>query len=727
IDGEELELRHQGQDLARLLDGTPGLVSFSYGGNPAGYSEIRLRGFDQKRVDVQLNGVPLNDPEDHYVYWVDLPDMGSSLVEAQVQRGTGVAATGGNNFGGAVRLSTGFSPTPGLGLEAGVGSFGTRRQALTWSSGRQQDGWQLETRFSQLRSDGFRERSDLSSWGLAISGRRSLPGGGELRLSHFNGRQLSHVAWDGVPLSLLEAGQRTANSYAAYPNSVDDFRQPQFTLQLTQPLGGWVLDGTLYHIRGDGFYETYKQGEDLEAFGYQPWTRTLEDGSSEDVRSTDLVNRRWIRKHQSGLTLHADRSTGLGELQLGLAGWIYRGEHYGEVLWGSDLPPQNLPGGRYYTQLSHKSRLAPWVRLETPLGANTVLRSSLSLTLSDYTMEQQAVGNFQGSELNRFELSHALPAGALGLSWTRSPQHTLFASLGYSQREPSQSEYWQAWQGSDDLGADPAFARADTLANGSLEWHDPQARPEQVVNLELGSRWTPQGGSLELTVYHMLLRDEIVLYGGVDEESPVRGNAPRSHRSGVELAGQLQLPWQLETGGNAALSRNVLDELVVYSTQWDADWTPHLVRRDFSGNAMALSPELIANAWLQWRPLAALKIRPRLQFVSMQYLDNSEDDDYSELAPGLIDPAFLNADGSLRYRKTLPAYTTLGLDLAGNWTMGSSLELELSLHGDNLLDREYQNNGYWNDWVEGAAGYRPQPELYPAAGRSFMAGLALRF
>ncbi|MCA9785383.1 MAG: TonB-dependent receptor plug domain-containing protein, partial [Candidatus Cloacimonetes bacterium] len=151
IDGEELELRHQGQDLARLLDGTPGLVSFSYGGNPAGYSEIRLRGFDQKRVDVQLNGVPLNDPEDHYVYWVDLPDMGSSLVEAQVQRGTGVAATGGNNFGGAVRLSTGFSPTPGLGLEAGVGSFGTRRQALTWSSGRQQDGWQLETRFSQLR------------------------------------------------------------------------------------------------------------------------------------------------------------------------------------------------------------------------------------------------------------------------------------------------------------------------------------------------------------------------------------------------------------------------------------------------------------------------------------------------------------------------------------------------------------------------------------------------
>jgi iron complex outermembrane receptor protein len=317
LDREELALRHQGQDLARLLDGTPGLVGFSYAGNPAGYSEIRLRGFDQKRIDVSLDGVPLNDPEDHYVYWVDLPDLGASLTEAQVQRGTGLASTGGNNFGGAVRLATGFRDTTGVVLEGSAGSLGTRRQSVSFGSGRRGEGWQLESRYSQVQSDGFREGSDLDSWGLSISARRPLARGGEIRLDHHNGRELSRVAWDGIPESLLDQGLRTENSYAAYPNSVDDFRQPQTRVGLRTPLGNWLLDATLFHLRGDGFYETYKQGQDLVAYGYAPWPRLLPDSTATLVTQSDLVNRRWIRKHQSGLDLGLYRNTVLGLLGLG--------------------------------------------------------------------------------------------------------------------------------------------------------------------------------------------------------------------------------------------------------------------------------------------------------------------------------------------------------------------------------------------------------------------------
>lgn len=727
LDTEDLQLRHQGQDMARLLEGTPGLLGFSYGGNPVGYSEIRLRGFDQKRIDVALNGVPMNDPEDHYVYWVDLPDMGASLAEAQVQRGTGVASTGGNNFGGAVRLATGLSDTPGVRLEAGLGSLGTERQSITWASGRPEDGWQLDTRYSQVKSDGFRDRSDVESWGLAVTARRLLEGGGELRLNHFNGRELSRVAWDGIPLSHLEQDRRTENSYAAYPNSVDDFRQPQYSLQLRKTVGAWLLDGTLYHIRGDGFYETLKQGQALASYGFQPWTQHLANGDSVTVDATDLVNRRWIRKHQSGLAFSALRNTVLGRLQLGVNGWMYRGEHLGEVLWGSLLPPDAQPGGRYYTQLSHKQRAVPWLRLESPLAHHMVLRMSASVSWTRYTMEQQAEGNFRGAELNRFELDHTLPSGALGLSWSPSDRFTLFAGAGYSQREPSRNEYWQAWQGPDDLGADPAFARADTLANGTLEWFDPQVEPEQVLNGELGFRWHTPRTELELSLYHMALRDEIVLFGGVDEESPIRGNAPRSHRSGVELAASQALTRWLTAGGNVSLSRSVVDELIVYTTRYDADWNPGVIRRDFGGNPMALSPDLIANAFIEWKPLRGTVIRPRIQWVSLQYLDNSNDDNFSELAPELVDPAFVNPDGTPRYSKVLPAYKTLGLDVSQTLKLGERLVLDLSLHGDNLLDTDYETNGYWNDWVEGDAGYQPQPELYPAAGRLWMGTVAVGF
>ena len=121
LDRHELDLRHHGQDLSRLLDGTPSLVTMSYSGTAMGYNEIRLRGFDAKRVEVLVNGIPLNDPEDHYVYWVDLPDMGASLRDVQVQRGTGTGHFGGSNFGGSVNLLTDLGEEPGLRLEAGAG------------------------------------------------------------------------------------------------------------------------------------------------------------------------------------------------------------------------------------------------------------------------------------------------------------------------------------------------------------------------------------------------------------------------------------------------------------------------------------------------------------------------------------------------------------------------------------------------------------------------------
>jgi outer membrane receptor protein involved in Fe transport len=343
------------------------------------------------------------------------------------------------------------------------------------------------------------------------------------------------------------------------------------------------------------------------------------------------------------------------------------------------------------------------------------------------TMEQQAEGNFRGSELNRFAVDHSLPSGSLGLAWTPDPGLTVFALAGYSQREPSRNEFWQAWQGPDDLGADPAFFRADTLADGRVEWSDPMVEPEELLNLELGSRWLGALGSLELTLYHMALRNEIVLFGGVDEESPIRGNAPRSRRSGVELATSYRPVNTLGAGGNIAVSRSTVEELVVFSTRYDADWNGSLVRRDFGGNPMALSPELIANAWLEFSPLPGLRVRPRMAWVGPQFLDNSGDDDFSELAQELIDPAFLDGNGRLKYDKILDGWRTLGLDASLNLRPRPGLELVFSVHGENLLDTDHETNGYWNDWVEGPAGYQPQPELYPAAGRLWMGTVAVGF
>lgn len=717
----ELELAHHGQDLSRLLEGTPSLITTSYSGTGIGYSEIRLRGFDQKRVEVLVNGVPLNDPEDHYVYWVDLPDLGRSLRDVQVQRGTGSGHFGGSNFGGSVNLLTDLGEEPGLRLETGLGSFGTRRQSLGWSSGVVEGRWQMDARWSEVRTDGFRQASGVDTWGAFLSARRFWPGGA-LRLTHYTGRELTHTAWDGVPLTLLRGldgapRQRSQNNDAAYDNSIDDFRQPHSEAQLLLALpDGSELEATLYHVDGSGFYETWKTGRDPLDYGLPE----LEDGGPVDV-----VNRRWIDKRQSGLTVYHHRDWGGGRLTLGLNGYTYDAEHYGRVVWASPTPSGELPNRRYYTHRTAKEKaglLGSWTR---PLGTGWQGTATLALQHSRYALRQLPGGSFQGSLLNRFEDSQLFLNPSMGLSWSPRAELRAFASLSASSREPSRSEYWNAFAGPDDLGQRPMFARADTLADGSLEWSDARVQPERMLDLELGGEWRGARHLLGLNLYWLEMRDEIVAYGGMDEESPVRGNAPRSHHAGVELTGRLRLHSSLETGGNLTLSRNRIDELVLHETHYGADWSESVVRRDMGGNPAALSPALLANLWLEWRPLAGLVLRPRLQHVGEQYLDTSGDDGFSALDPTLIDPRLLDGTGGLRHSKTLDAHTVLDLDARWSLPVWKGQELAFSLQVENLLDLEYETAGYWNDWLDlnGDGLYEPQPCLYPAAGRNWLLGL----
>ncbi|MBM4131319.1 hypothetical protein FJ250_09900, partial [bacterium] len=228
LTAEDLSRRETDQELPLLVQSLPGVFSYSDGGGGLGYTYLKVRGFDQRRVGVLVDGVPLNDPEDHQVWWVNLPDLAADVADIQLQRGVTGSVGGMTAIGGTVDIVTtppGRRPGTRIGLDAG--SDGFARQMLAWDSGQSGAGWATAVRLSRQETDGFRDRSGHEGWALSWSGRRQTAGG-SLQVNVRTGRELTRHAWDAVPASVLAVNRRA--NVETWHNAVDNFRQPHYQL-----------------------------------------------------------------------------------------------------------------------------------------------------------------------------------------------------------------------------------------------------------------------------------------------------------------------------------------------------------------------------------------------------------------------------------------------------------------------------------------------------------------
>jgi iron complex outermembrane receptor protein len=126
ISRSEIRKENAARNIPAILQSIPSLVFFSEDGLGVGNSSMRIRGTDATRINVTLNGMPLNNPESQEVYWVNLPDLASSLQSIQVQRGVGTSTNGAAAFGASISLkSMGAQPEPYGEASTAVGSYQT--------------------------------------------------------------------------------------------------------------------------------------------------------------------------------------------------------------------------------------------------------------------------------------------------------------------------------------------------------------------------------------------------------------------------------------------------------------------------------------------------------------------------------------------------------------------------------------------------------------------------
>lgn len=694
LSGKQIREKYWAQDIPPLLSSLPGVYAYSEGGTGIGYTYLKVRGFDHKRVGVTINNIPLNDPEDGVVYWVDIPDLAANLQDVQLQRGVGFSNQSMEGFGGSLNLVT-LTPgldSPGITVNAGLGSFNTRKWSAAYNSGIVNNTYGFYGRFSKITTDGYRERSAAVLWSYFLTGVR-YGHSTRLTVNIYGGNELTQAAWDAAPESELKKDRRY--NPITYSNTIDNFSQPHYELlHEWQPGDHWTVENNLFYIHGLGYYEQYKDGSDLVAFGYQPFFR---DGSL--ITETNLVNQKWVTKDHFGWTPRATWEHPTGTLQFGGDLQYYKGMHEGYVIWADAIPVDSEPRNRYYHYFGEVHKGGLFVQENHIVTDKLRVIGDLELRLQRYLFRQYADGNFVGDELNRFTVDYAFFNPKFGVNYAINDELSSYLTAGLSHRAPVNDEYWDTWTGPDDLGNDPLFATSDTVRSGStvkyIQWSDPTINPERVLNLELGASWKRNNINFKIDGYWMDFRNEIVPAGGIRDGSPVTDNAKRSLHRGIELEASYKPERGLIGWLYLTLSSDVLVDYTVNEAQYDDNWNLLGVNAvSLDGNRIALFPSVMVSSGIGYR-LRDAQVTIDAQHLGKQYLDNTQSENHI-IAPSTV----VGLSASLRLPHLIP-YATL----------------EASLRVNNLLNTEYETSGY----VYGENYY------YVGATRNLFFGLSTTF
>ncbi|TMQ58389.1 MAG: TonB-dependent receptor [Candidatus Eisenbacteria bacterium] len=720
LDRKTIQEHYWAQDVPMLLAETPSVYAYSDAGNGIGYSYVKIRGFPQRRVAVTINGIPLNDPETHEVYWVDHPDLVSSAQSLQVQRGVGSALYGASAVGGSVNLETVAIPTERrLSIQTGVGSYDTRRFSMDYQSGLLDGTYALSGRYSRIISQGYRDLSWSRLWSYYLSAAR-IDSWITSRLNLYGGPEQLHLAFYGVDRPYLDgaitgdAGKDRRINPLNWRNETDNFFEPHYELIQDVKLGERVaLTSSAFYFPGKGYYDDFPYGpqsfssrrlpsfevdsDSLYPAGYYAVDSTGAPAMQPDGRflviGSDMTQRLWVRNRHYGWIPRARYSHGKGELTVGAEWREHEGRHWGELTWAQALPLGTDPNHVFYDYAGRVRALSGFVQ------EGYLLRPDLKLTGSlQWRQTRYAIGKDRYSGYD-FHLTYSFLSPRIGLNWNATERWNVFGNYAHTQTEPILSEIYRA----DDPTAVPLFRVVDVAAH---VYRDPLIDPEHLNDYEAGLGYRNGNSYLRLTGFRLDFRNEIVANGQIDALGvPITGNAARSVHQGVELEGGWAHASGFEVSGNVSLSRNRFRDY--------REFVDSTTVNDFGGNTIAGFPSRLANLTVGYRHRRA-RAALTLNEAGRQYLDNSEDNRKN--------PALQSAPGY--QKKLIEEHATwnglLSFDLGGTGGFGplGARRLSLELRGMNLTDLRYETAGYV---------YAEVPYFYPAATRSVFASLKADF
>lgn len=655
---EEIAKRNLGQDIPFLLNYLPSVVSASDAGSGVGYTYLRVRGSDATRINVTINGIPYNDAESQGTFWVNLGDFASSTQSLQLQRGVGTSTNGSGAFGASLNLLTDAISDKAYGeVSNSFGSYSTRKHTVKLSSGLINNNIEVVGRLSSIYSDGYVDRAftDLKSYFLQAS---YIDDNTLIKALAFGGKEKTYQSWFGLTAEQLEQNRRQ-NPYT-YENETDNYEQSHYQLHWNQRFDEhWSTNVGLNYTIGEGFFEQFRPEESAEDFA-----NLIEDGS-------DVIVRRWLDNDFYVANFNVNYKDEKLDVITGLSYSNYTGDHFGEVIWGSELSDNTNIRDRYY--FSDATKIDFSIFSKATFSVNEKLGAYIDLQGRFVNYDTKGLTSGRASIDVDQNFSFFNPK--FGLTYIVNNQNSLYASYARAQREPNRDDFED----------------------------NPSVKPEKLNDFELGWRFKNKNIQLNTNIYYMAYKDQLVLTGAInDVGARVRSNSDQSYRLGLEIEAAIKLSNQFSLRPNVALSDN---KNVDFITLRDGELI------NVGNTHISFSPAVVAGNSLIYQPVKNLQLALLSKYVGEQYMGNIDEES------SMLDSYFIN-DFNATY------------EITPNKVFKS---ITFTTLVNNIFNKEYVSNGYFGafDFPDSTSptGTRTGffTGFYPQATTNFLIGATLRF
>ncbi len=485
-----------------LASQTPNITVTSDAGNSSGYSYLRMRGIDQSRLSITLNGIPLNDPEDQNVYFSNFTDILEGMQSVTVTQGIGSLRNGAAAYGGAITLESNNLQQKTGRIFANYGSYNTYRLGGEFGT-KLSEKAAIYARISKTHSEGYREHSANDAFSGMFSagyfGKKNT-----LKFTTIFGQQANQLAWIG---SSQDSLSRNPRHNANTKDEKDAFKQIHAQLYYSQAFTPNIfLKACVYTNYNNGGYtfdlnNFYGGVSNGELIGYQQTANTVGGYANLNYQKNNF-------KATAGVFFSNMTKNHIGSL------------------------------------LKHDTLSYTYANIGTKKEINVYGKANYTFKKWDFFADlQYRKPSFEYDGTIAFSpLYWEFFNVSASANFKINDHISAYYAIGDISREPSRTDFFVGYDNLESI-------------NGILQFKN--LKPEQVLDNELGIAYKNKDGMVKLNLYRMDFLHENTLTGKYGETGlPIHAEVNKSHRMGLELSAKWAISSILRFTSNIAYSSN---------------------------------------------------------------------------------------------------------------------------------------------------------------------------